>query len=458
MAGRTSDDRLEAAPNAVAKLYAARDHRGIEQEQALDDKRSAVSGRAGTAHARLHAADTRDTIAVARDIAAQARDLAAGARRIATHEHDVAAQRDDARLLTGTDAIMRAARQRKLAMRRRSTAAQQRELAAQDRRDAADDREHAAGERIQASVDREALVGQLVQEQERRQQALRYQRRAEELAHTLQRSLSPPSLPRVAGLDVAVHYEPSAPEEVGGDFYDLFPLGPGRMGFFLGDVCGKGPRAASVTSLARYTMRTAAMLHETPEAILADLNEALLMEATGEIQMCSAVYGEIDLRAPAAATITLAVAGHPPPLVVRALGSVETTPAHGTMLGAVEDPSFRTCEIELGPGDAIVICSDGILDTEIDAVRVDEQRVAELLSGMAQVSAQALRARLIDALRANERPLRDDVAIMILRNDPSSDAAAEASRRQGCGERASNRPDAVHGPTRRSRAHDTAAP
>ena len=105
---------------------------------------------------------------------------------------------------------------------------------------------------------------------------MRYQHRAEELTRTLQRSLSPPSLPKVAGLDVAVHYEPSAPEDVGGDFYDLFPLARGadRLGFFLGDVCGKGPEAAAVTSLARYTMRTAAMLHEAPEAILMDLNAA----------------------------------------------------------------------------------------------------------------------------------------------------------------------------------------
>ena len=84
----------------------------------------------------------------------------------------------------------------------------------------------------------------------------------------MQHSLSPPSLPSIEGLDVAVHYEPSAPEDVGGDPYDLFPLAGSRSGFFLGDVCGTGPEAAAVTSLARYTMRTAAMLQEKPDAIL----------------------------------------------------------------------------------------------------------------------------------------------------------------------------------------------
>jgi len=182
-------------------------------------------------------------------------------------------------------------------------------------------------------------VVELRREHELRAEALGHQHRAEQLARTLQRSLSPPSLPRIPGLDVAVHYEPSAPEEVGGDFYDLFPLTGGRSGFFLGDVCGKGPEAAAITSLARYTMRTAAMLHETPEAILMDLNTALLMDSNGPIQTCTAVYGQLDMSTGVAA-ITLAAAGHPAPLIVRANGTVQATLAHGTLLGAVKDPAL----------------------------------------------------------------------------------------------------------------------
>jgi sigma-B regulation protein RsbU (phosphoserine phosphatase) len=212
-----------------------------------------------------------------------------------------------------------------------------------------------------------------------------------------------------------VHYEPSAPEEVGGDFYDLFALSAARTGFFLGDVCGKGTDAAAVTSLARYTMRTAAMLHEKPDAILMDLNSALLMDGAESMQTCTVVYGQIDMSSGAAA-ITLAVAGHPPPLIVRAHGAIETTPARGTLLGAVEDPAFTTCRVMLEPGDAIVIYSDGIHDTEIDAVRVDEHRVLELLTGPPSADVQGLLDRLLDALRATQRPLRDDVAIMVLRH------------------------------------------
>lgn len=262
------------------------------------------------------------------------------------------------------------------------------------------------------------LVSEIRHQHELRDEALRQQRRAEQLARTLQRTLSPPRLPKIAGIDIAVHYEPSAPEEVGGDFSDLFPVAPGRSGFFLGDVGGKGPDAAAVTSLARYTMRTAAMLHERPEDILDDLNAALLRDAGEPMQTCTAVYGEIVIDGDA--RITLAVAGHPPPLVMRSRGAVEVMPAHGTLLGVFADPAFQVCRVELGPGDAIVVYSDGLLDTEIDGVRLDESRVPELLAGTAGASVQALVDRLMHAVRGNGRRLRDDVAILALRRTPAA--------------------------------------
>ena len=397
-----------ADPRAHDLSQDARERTTRQREHTADD-------RDRTSSARLAVADQRDASADARDSAALERDRLADERNLAMRRLDAASQHDDeARALTGSDVLARAAEMRTHAAQRRTTAAEQREFAARDRRQAAGDRAQGARERLDAMEDRELLAVDLQREQALRKQALGHQHRAEQLARTLQRSLSPPSLPGIPGLDVAVHYEPSAPEAVGGDFYDLFPLSATRTGFFLGDVCGKGPEAAAITSLARYTMRTAAMLRETPDAILLDLNAALLMEASETMQTCTVVYGQLDISSGAAA-ITLAVAGHPPPLIVRAHGAVKTTSAHGTLLGAVKDPTFVTCEVSLEPGDAIVLCSDGIHDAEIDAVRVDEQRVFELLSGAPQADAQALVDRLVHALRATERPLRDDVAIMVLR-------------------------------------------
>ena len=368
--------------------------------------------------ARLRAAEQRDALADARDVAALARDQAAAARDVAiARAAALDEQADGAAALGGADSPMRVAERRRRATQRRADAAEYRVRAAEDRLMAERDREEAARERRRSLVDREMLVAQLQRERDLRHEALGHQQRAEDLARTLRRSLTPPSLPTIPGLDVGVHYEPCAPEDVGGDFYDLFALSPSRSGFFLGDVCGKGPEAAAITSLARYTMRTAAMLHETPDAILADLNAALLVHTDEPMQTCTAVYGQIDTSRGLAA-LTLAVAGHPPPLIVRADAGIQAAPAFGTMLGVVEDPSFVTCRLELAAGDAIVVCSDGIYDTTTNGVRHDEDRVSQLLSGSSQASAQELVDRLMLALDDVDRPLRDDVAIMALRRTP----------------------------------------
>lgn len=385
------------------------------RERTTQEREQTARQRDETAGARLSAADQRDSSADSRDLAAQHHDEAAAARTSAMAELDATmAQQDGTREQRGAGAIIRAAGQRRRAAERRAQAAEYRELAAEDRRAAARDREQAAQERLNALSDREALAAEISHERAQHRQAVRHQHRAQELAETLQRSLTPPRLPRIANLDVAVHHEPFALAEVGGDFYDLFALADDGAGFFFGDVCGKGHRAAAVTALARYTMRTAAMLHESPAAVLGDLNAALHADATGPTT-CTAVYGQIDTSA-ATTSITLAVGGHPPPVIIRADGSVETTPARGPLLGAVHDPVFQTCELRLDVGDALVVYSDGILDAVIDGVPVDEQRISDVLAGIPHASATDLVGALLASMRRIDRALRDDVAFIALRH------------------------------------------
>ncbi len=163
------------------------------------------------------------------------------------------------------------------------------------------------------------------------------------------------------------------------------------------------------------------MAHSASGDLLVSSTNGLLMHTAGPMQTARrlSVYGQIDMTTGAAA-IVLAVAGHPPPLIVRKDGSVQTTSAHGTMLGAVDDPVFHTGEVNLQPGDAIVICSGGIFDTQLGGIRVDEQHVAELLSGGSHASARDLVNGLISALDDVDRPLRDDIAIMTLQRPPTA--------------------------------------
>lgn len=260
-----------------------------------------------------------------------------------------------------------------------------------------------------------AAMRELRREREARRQALEQQRHAERLTRTLQRSLSPPALPDVPGLQIAVHYQPVSDAEVGGDFYDLFALDGDRWGFFLGDVCGKGPEAASVTSLARYTLRAAAMHHQDPADVLRDLNTALLMHSPED--MCTAVYGNIDIHH-STLTITLVVGGHPAPLVVRAGCTIEPVRARGTMLGAFGDVTFSSCHIELDPGDALVLYSDGLLDIQIGDARVDEEWLAQVLCSDTSTEPREIVGRIKDTLKRLDAPLRDDVAIMALSRPP----------------------------------------
>ena len=156
-------------------------------------------------------------------------------------------------------------------------------------------------------------------------------------------------------------------------------------------------------------MRTAAMLHQTPAAILGELNAALHTEAQAT-NTCTAVYGQIDMSA-ATICITLAVGGHPAPLVVRAGGSVETTPAHGTILGAVEHPVFHTCELRLDQGDALVVYSDGVIESRSDAT-LGPATLAGELDGT--TSASHMVDRLV-SLATGSGPLPDDVTVLVLR-------------------------------------------
>jgi PAS domain S-box-containing protein len=249
------------------------------------------------------------------------------------------------------------------------------------------------------------------------------------IATTLQRSLLPPRLPTVPGLTVAARFRAAGEtSDVGGDFYDLFPSGDAWM-VVVGDVTGKGPAAAAITSLARYTVRTAAMYERSPAAVLGRLNEALAVDPDRR-QLCTAVCARIEPGDDGTLVATVARGGHPPPFLVPAGGGAEAVGTPGPLLGAFEDSTWEERVVLAGAGDALVFYTDGVTDTRgEDGELFGQERLEELLDTATALDADELASRIDGALQAFERgQQRDDVAMLIVRSgDVQSDALLGAA-------------------------------
>jgi PAS domain S-box-containing protein len=235
------------------------------------------------------------------------------------------------------------------------------------------------------------------------------------IADTLQRSLVPPELPDVPGLEVGARYRSAAPgTTVGGDFYDVFEVDLDNWGALIGDVVGKGPRAAAMMGLARYTIRTAAMSETRPSALLETLNEAILRQVRDNM-FCTACFARVR-RDGAHARVTIASGGHPLPLLVHPDGRVETSGEPGTLLGVFEDPTIVDRVLDLAPGDALVMYTDGVVDERRGDEEFGEERLRELLSTLGRASAQEI-ADSIDRAVLDFRTgdQKDDVAVLVLK-------------------------------------------
>jgi sigma-B regulation protein RsbU (phosphoserine phosphatase) len=218
--------------------------------------------------------------------------------------------------------------------------------------------------------DRRSYEQELLGERRRAEDA---QARAEILATTLRRSLLPPSLSPLPGLQAAAYYHAASASEVSGDFYDLFPLTRSRSAFFLGDVCGKDAEAAALTSLTRYTLRAAAVNDDHPEAVLRSLDTMLQHEPGGydPKRFCTVIFGVIakcDNASEGAKDrggfeIVMASGGHPPALLLTADGEARYVPTPGGQaVGMFRTPQFASVAVHLAPGDTLLLYTDGLTE------------------------------------------------------------------------------------------------
>ena len=237
----------------------------------------------------------------------------------------------------------------------------------------------------------------------------RLYRERSHVARTLQASLLPEALPVIPGVSLAARYEPlGAATEVGGDFYDVFAVAPDRWAVVIGDVCGKGAEAASLTALARYTLRAVAPL--APADALRRLNAAILRQRN-DLRFITLVYAELDLGRERP-RLTYASGGHPPGLLLHPEGPGEVLECQGTLIGVTPDPKLTECSVELGAGDTVALYTDGVSEAS-HAEPLDAAAILATLGGRHSADDVADSLQRLARSGAGAQA-RDDVAILTL--------------------------------------------
>ncbi len=237
--------------------------------------------------------------------------------------------------------------------------------------------------------------------------------------NALQRSLLPPELPDIPGMELAAGYEAAGEgNEVGGDFYDVFEATPGRWRFAIGDVCGKGPEAAAVTGLTRHALRILAREGHDVPTVLERLN-ALIVDEGSRARFITLIHGEL-IPAPAAgeaAAVSLVCAGHPQPLVLRSAGGVEAVADPQPLLGVLDGVTFEENSFRLSPGDVLLCVTDGVTERRSgDRLLDDDDGLRDLLGDCPDLNAGSVVARIQRTVREfGSDPPTDDLALLVFR-------------------------------------------
>lgn len=235
------------------------------------------------------------------------------------------------------------------------------------------------------------------------------------VARSLQAALLPPALPVIAELGLAAKYRVAEGDiEIGGDFYDVIEVGKRSWGIVVGDVCGRGPDAAALTGLMRHSVRTAVVRESVPSRVLAQTNDAVL-DQIDDARFCTAAYLRLDLDqpGPGQVRVTASSAGHPRPVVLRADGRAEVMECSGLLLGIIASPPLVDAELVLGPGDSVVLYTDGVTEARRGREFFGEKRLLETVQALANLDAEGIAAGLDDAVRRYQDDANDDVAILV---------------------------------------------
>ena len=248
------------------------------------------------------------------------------------------------------------------------------------------------------------------------------------VARALQASLLPPTLPESPVAEFGARYAAAGEgNEVGGDFYDVFDLGNEAAGWGLaiGDVCGKGPEAAAITGLARDVLRLLVRDGLPVPAALRRLNGAIL-DLGERGRFCTATLARVQPDADRL-NVTLSLAGHPAPVLVRADGAVNFFGRSGTLLGVFPELQLNQDTVVLEPGDSLVFYTDGVTERRSGGLMFGDENLLACLREAARQSADAM-AGLLEEHVQRFGSARDDLAVLVVRctkrslNDPDDGA------------------------------------
>lgn len=225
----------------------------------------------------------------------------------------------------------------------------------------------------------------------------------------LQTSLLPDGLPRLPGFQLASRYEPGTEgTQAGGDWFDAVPMPDGSLALTVGDVVGRGAAAAAVMGQLRIALRAFLSEGHGPAAALSRLNR-LASGITGA-RATTAVCARID---PARGEVRIACAGHPPPILLRPAGSVVVSEGRGPLLAVFPEAVFQEARVPMGPGDTLVLFSDGLFERRGIPIEVGLGRLLDVASAGAANAARIVE-RLFGAVEPDGEH-SDDVAVLAAR-------------------------------------------
>jgi sigma-B regulation protein RsbU (phosphoserine phosphatase) len=266
---------------------------------------------------------------------------------------------------------------------------------------------------VQKPWDNKQLVAMLRSEIDAgrsRRQHQQHQDRELQEARRIQEKLLPASLPNVDGWSIAVSWQPAA--GVGGDCYDALAFGCSRLGVSIADVVGKGIPAALLMSNLQAAVRAFATEHVGPADLCHQVNR-ILCGNIAEGRFISFVYCVVD---PASRVLTYSNAGHYPPILLRADGSIERLTAGGPVLGVFGDATYEEASVPLDPGDRVILFTDGITEARNAAdEEFGEDRLIEAALPHRGTTSTALQHRLAAEVRAfTGGNYQDDATLIVM--------------------------------------------